>query len=461
VIGVLLLLLAAAAGPVIYAGFQDLHSAQAALAGKKYEDAAQHFEAAAGHLPWRGDLWERAGLAAYLDQDNAETIRLLETARRKEYLSAQGWDALGSAYWNADDRQTALAVWQAAVRAYPDDVPLYDRLAMAYHENGDLASEEQALIKRLSLAPAASAHYQLGLLLLLSDPSRALNELTSAASMDPQFDPALQTLRAALAVSAAASHPADRYVAIGRGLGLVEEWTLAQNAFGKAVAADGQDAEAWAWLGEARQHNGGDGRADLERALALGPEDAIVHALRGLYWRRQGSYAQALTEYSLAGRIQPDNPAWQASIGDAEAQTGDLVSALAAYQKAAQAAPNDAAYWSLLAMFCSDNDLHVLDIGLPAAQQAARLAPDDPQTLDVLGWSFSNAGLLYTAQQDLQRAIKLAPDLALAHLHLAENYLRQGDRASARAELDLTLELDKDGAAGQTAAQLLRQYFPQ
>ncbi len=312
----------------------------------------------------------------------------------------------------------------------------------------------------MSLAPDAGAYYELGLLLTLSDSDRALTELADASSIDPQFDSAVQTLQAAIAVSDTESEPANRFIAIGRGLGLVEEWGLAQNAFEKAVSADAKNAEAWAWLGEASQHNGQDGSDDLNRALALDPHDAIVHALRGLYWKRQGNNAQALTEYLQAAQIEPDNPAWQASVGDAYTQTGDLVSALAAYQKATQLVPNDATYWRLLAAFCSDNDLYVLDIGLPAAKQATQLAPNDPQTLDILGWSYSNAGLLYNAEQNLQHAIKLSPDLAIAHLHLAENYLRQGDNTSAFNELNLTVQLDKDGTSGQSATQILKQYFP-
>ncbi len=238
------------------------------------------------------------------------------------------------------------------------------------------------------------------------------------------------------------------------------EWGLAENAFEKAVSADAKNAEAWAWLGEAHQHNGRDGSDDLNQALMLNPNDAIVHALRGLYWKRQGNFHQALTEYLQAAQIEPDNPAWQASLGDAYTQTGDLVSALAAYQKATQLVPNDATYWRLLATFCSDNDLYVLDVGLPAAKQAAQLAPNDPQTLDVLGWSYSNAGLLYNSEQNLLHAIKLSPNLAIAHLHLAENYLRQGNNASALNELNLTVQLDKDGTSGQMAAGILKQYFP-
>ena len=460
IIGILLLILIAVVSPIVYSGYNDLHSAQAALAGKKYDDAARLFESAATHLVWRGDLWEQAGLAAYRGGNNAETIRLLEIARDKKSLSSQAWETLGIAYWNSNNHKKALTIWQEGSQADPSDVVLYDRLAMAYHENGDYASEQDVLVKRLSLASDANSHYELGMLLMLSDSNRALTELESASSMDPQFDSAVQTLRAAIAVSDTESDLANRLIAIGRGLGLVEEWGLAENAFEKAVSVDAKNAEAWAWLGEARQHNGQDGSDDLNQALMLNPNDAIVHALRGLYWKRQGNYHQALAEYLQAAQIEPDNPAWQASLGDAYTQTGDLVSALAAYQKATQLVPNDATYWRLLATFCSDNDLYVLDVGLPAAKQAAQLAPNDPQTLDVLGWSYSNAGLLYNSEQNLLHAIKLSPNLAIAHLHLAENYLRQGNNASALNELNLTVQLDKDGTSGQMAAGILKQYFP-
>ena len=460
IIGILLLILAAVISPILYSGYADLHSAQTALADKNYDDAARLFELAATHLVWRSDLWEQAGLAAYRSGNNAEVIRLLEIARDKKSLSPQGWETLGVAYWINRDHQMALTVWQDGSQAYPSDVVLYDRLAMVYHENGDYISERDVLTKRLSLASDASAHYELGLLLALSDSDRALKELESASSSDPQFDSAVQTLRAAIAVSDTESDLANQFIAIGRGLGLVEEWGLAQNAFQNAVSADAKNAEAWAWLGEARQQNGQDGNDDLNKALSLNPNDAIVHALRGLYWKRQGNNAHALTEYLQAAQIEPDNPAWQASVGDSYTQTGDLVSALAAYQKATQLAPNDATYWRLLATFCSDNDLYVLDVGLPAAKQAAQLVPNDPQTLDALGWSYSNAGLLYNAEQNLLHAIKLSPDFAIAHLHLAENYLRQGDRTSAFNELNLTVQLDKEGASGQSAEQVLKQYFP-
>ncbi len=175
ILAILLLIIAAVIGPILYSGYHDLHSAQTALAGKKYDDAARLFESAATHLIWRNDLWEQAGFSAYYGGNNAEAIHLLEIARDKKSLSSQGWETMGIAYWNNNDHKNALTIWQDGSQADPSDVVLYDRLAMAYHENGDYSSEQNVLVKRLSLASDADSRYELGLLLTLSDLDRALN----------------------------------------------------------------------------------------------------------------------------------------------------------------------------------------------------------------------------------------------------------------------------------------------
>jgi tetratricopeptide (TPR) repeat protein len=460
---VLLILLAIAVAvisPVIYTGYSDVRAAQFAESQKQYSAAANLYESAAGRLFWRNDLWEKAGLADYQIGDKENAVRLLKIAQQKDSLSAQGWDALGSAYWEENDHATALSIWQTGAQAEPSYAPLLDRLAVVYHLHGDYAAEQTALVKRLALGNDAASHYRLGLLLTLSDISRAQKEFTAASSLDPEFDSVVQTLTATLNVAVLETNPSQRLVIIGRGLGLVEEWGLASQAFEQAVSTDSNNAEAWAWLGEARQQAGQDGSAELDKALALGPRDTVVRALRGLYWKRQGNYAQALTEYLQAMQIEPDNPAWQASIADAYTQTGDLISALAAYQRATMLAPNEALYWRLLAMFCADNGVQVLDVGLPAAQKAAGIAPKDPQVLDALGWVTLKAGYPSTAEQNLLKSIQAAPDVALTHLHLAETYLDQGNHASAFNELNLAHQLDENGSVGQFAAELLKQYFP-
>ncbi len=458
---VLISLLAAIAAPALISGYSDLGRAEAASAARDYASAGRYFEWAARLLRWKPELLERAALAYASAGDWQRAMPLLERARALGALSADGWDVLGTGYWLQADNAKALDAWDGGLHRYPAQLKFYARLALAYRGLGQYDAERQALEAWLAAGEGSAAeHYRLGELLMASDPVRAQGELAQASSMDKASVPAVKTLQASLDAAAQQGDAAQRAVIVGRGLGLVQDWQLAQAAFEAGTAANPQNAESWAWLGEAKEHTGQDGRQELDRALLLDPADAVVRGLSGLYWRRRGQFSKALAEYQMAAEIEPENADWQAALGDAYALGGDLISALAAYQKATELAPTNATYWRLLGAFCADNAAHILDVGLPAAQKAAELAPNDPQVLDTLGWTYSQAGLLYKAEQALLKALKGSPDMALAHLHLAETYLRKGDRASALSELHAAGKLDADGPVGTLAAKLIQQYFP-
>jgi tetratricopeptide (TPR) repeat protein len=458
---VLVVLAMAVTAPVFQAGLRNVELARRASAASNFAESARLYEAAAGQLFWRVDLWESAGISASQAGDIADTIRLLEISRRRARLTAHGWDTLGTAYWSGGDQTSALAAWHAGLVVYPSDPKLLDNLIAAADESGDYAAEQVAVLQRLAAGGDASAHYRLGLLLLQTDPARAEREVRTAAGLDGRFASAETSLLASLRAAALETSSARRLIAIGRGLGLVQEWGLASRAFQQAIDADVRDAQAWAWLGEAYQHTGRDGGQQLDEALRLGPEDAVVHGLRSLYWRRRGAYPAALAEQQKAVEIAPDDPTLQPGLGEAYTAVGSLVDALASYQKATTLAPSDATYWRLLAAFCVDNGVQVLKIGLPAALRAVALAPQDPQALDVLGWSYLQAGYPYSAEQTLLKALQAAPDLAAAHFHLADVYLRNGDRVSALAELKAARQLDPQGTIGQAAIQALQMYFPE
>lgn len=440
--------------PVIIMGYSDLRQAEAASDPVR---AADLFEAAAGRLFWRDDLWERAGLSALTAGRPEEALRLLERAPQ---LSAQGWQARGTAYTQTDQLDLALDAYRSALEQGAS-AEIYAGLAEVQRLRGDVEAERAALQNQLLLATQdAAAQYRLGLLLSLVDINAALTHLQLASQLDPEYAPVFETLRSTLNLAELSPTETGRLVALGRGLGLVGEWTLSARAFESAVEADAGNAEAWAWLGEAKQHLGQDGGADLNQALALNAESVVVRGLRSLYWKRLGDDRQALGEVQAAAAIEPENPAWKASLGETYARLGNLISALASFQRATELAPSDAMYWRLLATFCAENAVQVRDVGLPAAQKAADLTPKDSQALDVLGWSQLSVGQFYTAEQTLLAALKLAPDYALARLHLAMTYLQTGKRDDAYDQLRRVLELDPNGAAGQQAAQILKQYFP-
>ncbi len=440
--------------PVIAMGYSNLRQAEAASDPAR---AAELYKSAAGRLFWRADLWERAGLSALEAGRPEEALLSLE---RAPHLSAQGWQARGAAYTQTDQLDLALAAYQSALEQGAS-AEIFAGMAEVERRRGDVGAERAALQNQLLLSPQdAAAQYRLGLLLSLVDINPALTHLQIASQLDPEYAPVFETLRSTLNLAELSPTETGRLVSLGRGLGLVDEWSLAAQAFQSAVEADAENAEAWAWLGEAKQHLGRDGGADLNQALVLNAESVVVRGLRSLYWKRLGNDRQALIEEQAAAAIEPENPAWKASLGETYARLGNLVPALTSYERATELAPNDATYWRLLATFCVENAVHLQDVGLPAAQKAVELAPKDAQALDVLGWSQLSLGQFYTAEQTLLSALELAPDYAAARLHLAMTYLQTGKREAAYDQLRRTVELDPNGATGQQAGQILKQYFP-
>ncbi len=455
---ILLALLGLIAAPAFLTARADIRRAAVNFDVENYSLAAAQYEHAARLMFWRADLWEAAGLSAFAGGDMPEAARLLTRASN---LSAQGWATLAQAHYQLGQVDDAAHALERGLSEYGPTAQLYYGQFLIYNAQGNAAQETLALKNYLNFAPEdAAAHYRFGLLLSLSVPDRAIFELLTAAQLNADYDPAAQTMRTALNLAFVEPDESRRLVISGRGLGLVQEWLLAHEAFLRATKADSQNAEAWAWLGEANQHLGQDGRAELETAEALAPFSSNVRALFGLYWKRQNEPARALAEFQWAALIQPENPAMQAALGDAYAFAGDLPPALAAYQRATQLTPQDAAYWRALATFCAQYGYQVFDVGLPAAQQVLALEAGTAASHDLLGWVYLAADLPVAAEVSLLAALRTDPDFASAHLHMGMVYLKRADWLNARKHLERALELATGTPIGEAAARLLAEYFP-
>jgi tetratricopeptide (TPR) repeat protein len=363
-------------------------------------------------------------------------------------------------YFKIGDSSSAALAYQKGLQVN-ESAELFAGLAMVYRSQKNWQAECAALKNQSRLNPGdAYVHYRLGMLLAVLDPAHSLTELQAASELNPNADSAVKTVRAALYVSATQADPSQQMLTIGRGLGLVKEWDLAIAAFEKATVSDPKNADAWAWLGEAKQQLDQDGSKELDTALTLNPSSVIVHALRGLYWNRKSNYPKMLAEYTQAASIDPVNPAWQAEIGNAFANKGDLAAAFDAYQHAIELAPKDSTYWRLLAVFCAENNIHLEDAGLPAAKKAVELSPKDPNSLDALGWLYLATGRYANAEQVLKDTVTRFPDHLPAHIHLAMTYLAQGNRKDAFSELTFVHDADTLGGDGEAAGKLLARYFP-
>jgi tetratricopeptide (TPR) repeat protein len=450
---VLILLIIAIFVPFVSSGYQELEKATQA---KTYQEIAKHYWNAALRIPWRSDLYELSGHAYYYAKEYSIADNAYRKAFQRHALSPGGWVAWGDVIYLNGDSQRATQIWEQALEQKNPSENLYSRLSQVYKENKEYSKSSQYLQKYVLLhVEDASAHYRLGLLLTLTDPNSALGELLTASQLDPQLDPAVETLRSALNLALLNDSPSARLVLIGRGLGLVQEWPLARVAFESAIEADGSNAEAWAWLGEAKQQAAEDGSAELEQAYELSPTSSTVRGLRGLYFQRTGNFRNALTEFQAAALIDDRNPAWQVSIGEAYSKLGDLIRALQAYQAATAIAPEDISYWRLLALFCAQNNINVKDVGIPAAQKVVLLEDVDSTSLDLLGWLLLLDKQYNEAERMLLRALELDSQNASAHLHLGMLYLEQEQR-----DVAFTHFINARDLGISDAQAILNRYFP-
>jgi tetratricopeptide (TPR) repeat protein len=410
--------------------------------------------------PWRGDLWLRAGLDSLAAGDDAAGVLALEQARGLDGLSGSSLTELGDAYARLGQMDQGVAAWRAAVAAGQPLTPLYERIYAAERASGEI-DRVVAVLREWQLADPADARvlYRLGLYRAVEQPDEAIALLRQAAEKSAELAPMARVTATNLESALLEPPGARRLVMIGRALGEINEWELAGLAFERAVNQDAANAEAWALWGEAKQQRGQSGQAELEKALALAPDSVLARALQAVALRRAGKPEEALAHLRAAAAAEPENGFWWVEIGNTQVAQGDLGAAMESYIRAVDLEPGNPLYWRALAGFCFSYQVDVERIGLPAARQAAALAPGDPANLDGLGVGLAAVGDLVSAERAYLQALAVTPNYAPALLHLGMLYMEQRDYDQAHSRLNAAAQQSADPVVADQARRLLARYF--
>ena len=458
---IVIVLLVLILAPRPAAGILDIRQARRFYAAGNYAASADAYASAALRLPWEPSLWEKAGAAYLKGKDYFHAESAYKIAIQRQALSPSGYMGWGDTMFALGNPGVALDLWNELMDKGGDPSMLLPRIAHGYQELALYSDEIKAWQKYLVYQPDdAAAHYRLGLLLATTSPADALPELMRADRLDPSLDTYVESLRSALNTATLSDDRAYEFLVSGRSLGAIGNWNLAAEAFRNAIAVRADYAEAWAWLSEAKQQQGQDGSVEIERAVALNPDSAMVESIYGLYLQRQKQPKQALAAIQKAAALEPGNPGWQMALGEAYEQNGDLVTALEYYQSATELSPNEATFWRALAEFSLRNNLDLAGTGLPAARKLVELANKDWQADDIAGQILLDTNDPVGAEALLKKAVQLDPSQAAPYLHLGLLYMETGDRAAAFSNLNQAKILDPDGPNGWQASRLLEQYFP-
>jgi Flp pilus assembly protein TadD len=133
---------------------------------------------------------------------------------------------------------------------------------------------------------------------------------------------------------------------------------------------------------------------------------------------------------------------------------GKLTDAIAHYEKAYEVDPSSATASNNLAWILAENDKD-LDRAQQLAQAAKAQLPNDPTINDTLGWVYVKRDMLQLATNQLEEAVRLAPDNPLMSYHLGVAYAKAGDDARARKALEKTLALDRNFRLADDAKKVL------
>jgi tetratricopeptide (TPR) repeat protein len=301
---------------------------------------------------------------------------------------------------------------------------------------------------------------RLGLMMAINQPDEALKILALASRLNPDLAPAILIVDQGINGSNPSDPMSYRLLLVGRALGTLGEWQMAQTAFIQASQISPDYAESWAYLSEAQEQLGQDGFPALNKALSLDPNSILIQGFMALYWENHGKPDIALDYIDEIIEKDPTNGMWQVEKGNALAAIGNLVDALAQYQKAVALDPNKPAYWRALANFSLRYNVQLQSVGLPAARKAVALDPENPTGLDLLAQFLLIGNDLSSAESVLLKAISIDPKNIMAQYHLGLTYQREGFADSAYQALTLAASLAEGQPIYAQIQQALDLYFP-
>jgi putative PEP-CTERM system TPR-repeat lipoprotein len=444
---------------IVYIGMKDMAKARASF--KKALSLQPSYFAAAANLA-QLDLNEKNPAAArqhllnFLDNNKSsrEAMTALATLADSErkFDEATQWlekavavepDAIApgvnllAQYLRAGQTGKALGLARKLQVTNPDNPDLLDLLGKAQLANKEPGNALETY-KTLSVALPRSAHAQMqvaALYMLMKNPTSAEDHLKTALAMQPDF-PAAQLALAEL-YARKGSHE----------LALLEAARL-QRKYPKAAA--GYQLEGDVLVG---QNKVAQALPFYERALALSKTSELtiktVHALRAT-----GKQEQAAARLEQWLRQHPDDI--RAHLFKGETLLADKQYAAAAEQLelTLKQQPNNVVGLNNLALaYQQAKDPRAQQV----AEEAYKLAGDQPEIMDTLGWILVEKGDTARGLAILQKAQAQAPKARDIRFHIAAGHYKSGNTAAARKELEVLMAGDMRFAQADEARALLKQ----
>ena len=411
--------------------------AQLDLRDKRPDAARKRFESVLGkdknNLQAMMALAEMAGL----NKQENEYISWLDKAVKSHPEAIPPREALVNYYMARNEVRKALAAANEAVNANPDSPAALNILGTLQLSTNDRSGALTTFTKLAKKAPQSPDAFLRIALAMLADKNLkgARANLQNALKHYPQH---VKSQDALLRLDMAENKP-EAALKIARqiqaqqpesSLGYVREGDiqLAQKQLPQAVMAYEQALKKGAGVaGLIKLHQthtlAGNTNAAEQRLsdwLKQYPKDIVARTYVAEHYMRKGRNKDAVTQFQVILQQQPNN--------------APVLNNLATLYQIEQ-----------------DNR------ALVTAEQALKLAPDNPTVQDTLGWILVEQGQALRGLELLQKALTKAPKIASIRYHHAEALARTGNKAQARKQLEQLLADTPVFTEAETAKILLKK----
>lgn len=334
------------------------------------------------------------------------------------------------------DNKGAVAAAQEALQALPDRPEVIEAAGRAMQESGDFNQANTLYGKLATLLPNTPQPYlrQAEVQLVAKNREAARDALTRGLTALPTSIPLQRAVvlmdledkryadaqKRARAIQTQEPKQAIGYQLEGDVLATQRLWSDAQNAYRNGLAKAPANRELAMRLHTVLVAGGQTGEANRfgESWLKAHPKDVALLVHFGAVAGQRKDYTQAANYYRRALEIQPQNPVILNDLAWMLGRTGDARA-----------------------------------IGY--AEQAYKLAPNQPAIMDTLGALQVEQGQVAKGTELLRKAVELAPQNGDIRLNFARALIKGGDKGAARGELETLSKLgDKYGRQGEVSELL-------
>ncbi len=432
---------------------------------KKYSRALTYYEKASQKVPSDAGIWLRMGALYQLKNRLADAEQELLAAYQLAPQNAEVTFRLATIYRDSHRYKSAVDFATKTLTLITPGGPEEARILLVNGEAqiwlGDFDGAKKSYERVMAIKPDEITAYQFDAILIWEQ-----NQTKALQQLQHVIDVAADTPLAAKAKAAqtriqnlkTVSNNNDREIAIAtlyleQGLPSMTVDRLSNLVKNNNSYQAGHYYLAYCYLllsdlTRAKQ--------EIEVSLKMSSPSPLAYYFDGEIHTALGEWADAILSYSTAIDLGDKQFETYQHLAYASAQNQAFDNADKAYAKAIETHPDN------LEVRVSEvniliNNLKSTARAVTAAKAAADKFPTVAKAQNLYGWALMADGQFDAAEQLINKALLLDPNLAAAHLNLGDVYRHKGLASRAQDEYQQALDLDFDGGIAPIADGDLRQ----